>query len=90
MNPIMKTKIKRQSIKIVINFENQNEIQPIIYDALAEILRNFSKANWHSRKAIGNSILEIEKVNCFFEEYREELINGNLCYVYPSKMNRKK
>lgn len=84
----MKTKIKRQSIKISINFENQNEIQPIIHIALAEILRNFSKANWHSRQSIGESILEIEKSNCFIEEYREEIINGTLCRIYPSKMNR--
>ena len=72
-------------LTIDIEYTDIKELRTVF----GEIQRQLNNGKTMNRQSSGTSLYEYKKTHLSFPDYREEIIDGSWCMVYPSKMNNK-
>lgn len=79
-------KATRRSLEVFLEFHDIEDVEA----SLLKIIQEIRSGIKYNREMHKSSICEWIVKNPFPEDYREEVINGKICLVYPSKMNKRK
>ena len=79
------SKAVRKVLNISLEYTDSDEIQM----ALDKMLKDIKRGKTYERVLYSTSILEWSCVKAEDMDYEEKVINGKLCQVYQSSMNKK-
>ena len=85
----MKTEIEKKSIEITIDYENISDVSKVFDMIFSEIAGKRKLGTLYGKRQIGSSTYNYRIRSSADYEYREEMINGNWCQIFKSKMNTK-
>lgn len=74
----------RKNLTLSIEYGSKDDVIKALQKMIYLIRQGQTR---YERELISNAIMEFAIVNVDPIEYKEEIINGQFCHVFPSKMN---
>ena len=85
----MKSEIQKKTLEIKIDYENISDVSKVFDSIFTDMVGKRKNKHTYDKKQIGSSTYSYRITSWDDFEYREELINGNWCQIFKSKMNTK-